>query len=84
MNIAVTGNGYGATNGYNSDQYELQTHGLDVSPDRLLYGVYKSYEDYLPYRLSPNIASQSAESLRQKVINDYKTIGKNSDKPNIS
>ena len=55
-----------------------------------MWGIYDTFEKYAvqqhpdPNKLiEGNVSSQSAESLRQKVVNDYKTTGKNSEKPTI-
>ena len=48
-----------------------------------IFGIYTTYQEYEMKRRTPNVSAESAESLRQKVVNDYKTMGKNSDKPTI-
>lgn len=53
-----------------------------------MYGIYDTFQKWEPQQnrnlsTEGNISSQDPETLRQKVVNDYKTTGKNSEKLTI-
>lgn len=76
VNISAIPTGNGA--------YDLIDRGIDSNTTRPMWGIYKTYEDYVAKQFTPNVSSQNPESLRQKVVNDYKTTGKNTDTVTIS
>jgi hypothetical protein len=43
------------------------------------WGIYNSYEEYAIYKEKRNDSPENAETLRQKVVSDYKTKGMNTD-----